>query len=231
MKNKKTLILTGTTDINRTKSETDNTMEEVFNLTLPSKQRYVKKHGYDLLSLRSFGDGKKYNFKETDIGFLRIMTVFQMLEYYDIIMWLDADSIITNDELKIEDFLIEENVTFYASYDWHGKTSFSAGNFIIQNTKYLKEFIDTFYSIAKYFSEEQQTLNQMYFNTAFKNTMKILEHKFLGSIPSIEMYKEQWAGRKMINFPWNASCFLAHIGGIPNYARIKILKENFERYL
>ena len=41
--NKRVLVLTGTTDILRQPNETDNTMEEVFDLTLPSKQIYVKK--------------------------------------------------------------------------------------------------------------------------------------------------------------------------------------------
>jgi hypothetical protein len=40
----KTLILTGS----------DQSMIDVLDLTLPSKQEYCKKHNYDLLALRSF---------------------------------------------------------------------------------------------------------------------------------------------------------------------------------
>ena len=78
---KRVLVLTGTTDILRQPNETDCTMEEVFDLTLPSKQRYVKKHGYDLLSLRSFGKDKQNRFTEFDLGFLRVLRTFEMLEY------------------------------------------------------------------------------------------------------------------------------------------------------
>ena len=102
--NKRVLVLTGTTDILRQPNETDNTMEEVFDLTLPSKQRYVKKYGYDLLSLRSFGKDRQNRFTESDIGFLRVLRAFELLENYDIVMWIDADSIITNHNFSIDDF-------------------------------------------------------------------------------------------------------------------------------
>jgi hypothetical protein len=64
MNNKRVLLLTGTTDEgkgvwNHFTSKEDNDMQEVFDLTLPSKHRYVKKHGYDLLSLQSFGEDKQ----------------------------------------------------------------------------------------------------------------------------------------------------------------------------
>lgn len=231
MNKQRVLILTGTTDINRSSTETDNTMEEVFDLTLPSKQRYAKKHGYDLLAIRDFGVDTRYGFKPSDIGFLRALRTFQMLISYDIIMWIDADSLITNPDMKITDFETNPDITFYASYDWHGRNSFSAGNFIVQNTKYSNEFLDAFFKIAKYFPEEQMTLNAMYANDAFKPTMKILEHKYLGAAPSVEMYAEQWVGRRPIVAPWSDGAFLVHITGIPNYARINILKQHFSKYL
>jgi len=225
------LVLTGTTDINRSPSETDNKMEEVFDLTLPSKQRYAKKHGYDLLAIRDFGVDTRYGFKPTEIGFLRAVRAFELLSSYDIVMWIDADSLITNENMGIRDFGLDPNFTFYASYGWFGKTSFSAGNFIIQNTNSTRDFLNTFYSIAKHFPEEQATLNAMYFNTSFKSVMKILEHRYLGAAPSVEMYAEQWVGRRPIIAPWTEDAFLVHITGIPNYARLNILKNHFNKYL
>jgi hypothetical protein len=227
----RTLVLTGTTDINRSPSETDNKMEEVFDLTLPSKQRYAKKHGYDLLAIRDFGVDNKYGIKSTEIGFLRDIRVFELLSSYDIIMWIDADSLITNDNIGINDFGIDSNFLFYASYDWFGKTSFSTGNFIIQNANNITDFLNTFYKIAKYFPEEQATLNAMYSSTPFRDVMKILDHKYLGAVPSIEMYAEQWVGRRPIIAPWTEEAFLVHTTGIPNYARINIIKKYFSKYL
>ena len=172
---KRTLILTGYTDLIRSIDSTDNTMEEVFDITLPSKVKYAKKHGYDFLAMRSFGSDKSGNYKDTDIGFLRALRTFEMLEYYDNIMWIDADSLITNLNYKIEDFIVPSDYAFYASYDWLGTNSLSGGNFIIQNNESTKDFLKSFYELSKHYKEEQTTLNVMYFNTRNKNYILLIQ--------------------------------------------------------
>jgi hypothetical protein len=76
---KRTLIITGYTDSVRSIDSTDNTMEEVFDITLPSKIKYAKKHGYDFLAMQSFGSDKSGNYKDTDIGFLRALRTVRIL--------------------------------------------------------------------------------------------------------------------------------------------------------
>jgi hypothetical protein len=230
------LIITGYTDEFRTEiSASDNTMADLVDLTLPSKQRYAKKHGYDLLSMRSLGCDIHEIFGRNEIGFQRALRSFEMLLSYDVVVWLDADSIITNDELKIEDIIGDSKYTFYASYDWHGYSNFSCGNFIIRKTPNVQDFINAFYSVGSSLSgpgrEEQNTLNIMHMHTHFKNEFKILEHKFLSSIPTQEMYGSRWVAARPIVGQWNQGCFLAHLTGASNKGRIEILNNNFERYL
>ena len=230
MKNR-VLIMTGASSINRPPEETDNTIEEVLDSTLPSKQRYAKKYGYDLLSIRSFGSDKNNKFKDTEIGFMRALRAFEMLEYYDTVMWLDADAIITNDNYAIEDFQLNENFVFYASYDWVGKYTFSTGNFIIQNTKRTDEFLDIFYRVAKQFPTEQDALNAVYRETNFNNAIKVLEHNFLNAVPSAIMDTSCWTGRQPIFAPWNETAFLSHLTGVSNHNRIEILNKYLNKYL
>jgi len=230
MNDKRVLLLTGYTDLNPISD--DNTMKEVYDLTLPSKQRYADRHGYDLLSMRSFGIDKNNRFQKTDIGFLRADMAFEMLQYYDIVMWIDADSIITNLNYSIDDFLIEPEICFYASYDWNAKLTFSTGNFIIKRTTNTQKFISLFYELCQYFPQEQDTLNAIYFKTQFQSIMKILEHKFLGAIPSIDMLGQQlWRDRMPIVSPWTSDCFLSHLTGISNKDRINILNKFYKDYL
>ena len=214
----------------------DNKMVEVFDLTLPSKQRYCKKHGYDLLSLRSFGDGEIYGFKESDIGFLRAARSFEMLKVYDIVMWLDADAIITND-IPLDDFPIEEK-TFCASYDWAWKESFSTGNCIIQRTQESHKFFEVFLQLGRQCSgrkmQDQEVLNYMDKHTPLKNTMKSLEHKFLNAVPSFITETPTWKAdnnRTGIVSPWDEHCFLAHLTGCTNYDRIVLLNDKFSDFL
>jgi hypothetical protein len=229
---KRTLIITGTTDFGRSPDSTDNTMEEVFDLTLPSKKKYAQKHGYDFLAMRSFGIDKQNRYKPSDIGFLRALRTFEMLESYDCVMWIDADSLVTNTCYKIEDFLIPDNHVFYASYDWTGKFTLSGGNFIIQNTDKTIEFLNYYYKISKHFEEEQTTLNYIAFKNPELNYIKILEHKFLGSVPSIDQYTTNvWGRRPDPPYPWNRESFLVHVTGIGNKERIEILKKHYNLFL
>lgn len=235
--NKKILVLTGTTDILRSPTETDSTMEEVYDLTLSSKERYAKKHGYDLLSLRSFGSDFTNTFKPTHLGFLRALRSFEMLQNYDIVMWIDADTIITNLDYSISDFCIDENHSLYASWDWSGKNTISMGNFILQKTSSIHELFSHFMQIGKQIAddniwgEEQTTINTIYKNYPIGKTIKILEHKFLGSIPNKKMFNGIWDGRPETPFPWTPESFLVHLTGIPNRNRIDVAKTTFKDYL
>jgi len=235
--NSRILMITGTTDMLRSPTETDNTMEEVFNLTLPSKLRYVEKHGYDILSLRSFGKDNKYGFEETDLGYLRVVRCFEMLEYYDSVMWIDADSLITNYNYSITDFEINSEHSFYASWDWVGKQTFSTGNFIVHRGNNFEELFSTFLHASKYVIEtkqwgwEQTTMNLVYRNTPLQKSIKILDHKFLGSIPSKQMYNGIWNGRNDPLYPWTKDSFLVHITGVPNKNRIDVINTSFKEYI
>jgi hypothetical protein len=234
---KRVLVLTGTTDILRQPNETDNTMEEVFDLTLPSKQRYAKKHGYDLLALRSFGTDKNKLFDDTELGFLRELKTFEMLEYYDTVMWIDADSIITNDNFSINDFQLDDDHCFYASWDWTGKQTISTGNFIIQKCSSTSIIFDAFLKVGKYVKNtnqwgwEQTTMNLIYRETDLGSHIKVLDHKYLGSIPSKEMFKGIWHGRPEAPYPWSKESFLVHLTGIPNRNRIEVALTTYKDYL
>jgi hypothetical protein len=236
MDDKRVLILTGTTDIYRGTPGwpdlEDATMEEVFDMTLPSKIRYCKKHGYDILALRSFGVDKKNIYKDSDIGALRVIRAIEMLEYYDIVMWVDADSVITNENFSISDFPLDDQCCFYASWDWNGRYSMSTGNFILKLNDSVKYFEQTFNRIKPHFNSEQETINIMYSNDpTSRNIIKILDHKFLGSIPSKELYREAWATRPQAFYPWNKDSFLLHLTGAPNKRRIDMMNEFFSEYL
>lgn len=234
MTNKRILIISGTTDFGRDKNSSDNTMEEVFEITLQSKIKYAKKHSYDFLAMRSFGNDSLGRYKDSDIGFLRALRTFEMLNNYDVVMWIDADSLVTNFEYKIEDFLYPDNYVLYASYDWLGHYSLSGGNFIIQNNDLTKSFLNNYYNFSKNFKEEQSTLN--YIEALQKNYdvnyVKILDHRFLGSIPSIEQYTSRvWGNRPDPPHPWTKNSFLVHLTGIGNKERLEILNTHYSEYL
>lgn len=227
--NKRVLILTGASDIlypNESPSYV-----ELSDKTLASKERYAKKHGYDIMTLRSFGSDFKFGFSDTNVGHLRAIRAFESLEYYDIVMWVDADAVITNENLAISEFPIQEDVIFYASYDWMGRGSFSTGNFILQRTNQINEFFNVFLQISKQTNDEQHAFNIMYAQTPLRSIMRVLDWGYLNAVPSQVMESSCWRDRQRISYSWKPGDFLAHLTGITIPDRFDILEKHFKEYL
>lgn len=233
MSNKRILIVTGFGHVSLDvyAQSGDIPMKNIAELTFSSKYKYANKHGYDLLNIQDFGEDIEKKITRDNLAFLRVSRTADMLKYYDIVLWIDADSIITNDTIKIEDFPLEEHITFYASYDWNGKYSISAGNFLFYKNNNTDNFLQAMYSLNGKAPNEQVAMNFLYRNTNYSQIMKILDHDFLNAAPTREMYAEQWETRPDIPYPWNEKSFLCHITGASNKHRDRILKNYFKQYL
>jgi hypothetical protein len=242
MENKKVLVLTGG----------DNNLHEVLDLTVPSKLRYARKYGYDFMCLNSFKKYPEYNINNDNIGlsFSRTIYMFRMLAHYNIIMWLDADSIVTNYNYPIESFITNDH-SLYFSYDWpvssngdSGHEGFSGGNFIVQLTHNSAEIFDKFvYSAQTYLNDsgaDQACFNYLYKATHLKSYIKILEHKYLNAVPEFIKNTEIWKNDPnrvgpnssfKITSPWNENCFIAHLTGCSNSDRVNLLNNELKKYL
>lgn len=237
MSDKNVLVLTGYTDTIREKDSTDSYMKEVFDVTLPSKMKYATHNNYDFMAIRNFRTDPRGMFPDNKIGQLRFIRTIEMLHFYDAVMWIDADSIITNNSYKLEDFM-DSSTTFVASYDWMITAatqsryhSFSTGNFIVQKTPELHSLIQLFYTYGPKFGSEQEVLNFMYLNSLHKG-MKSLEHRFLNSAPSNQMLGNIWPkDRPSILGHWTDKSFLVHLTGLSNSDRLKVAKEHFGNFL
>jgi hypothetical protein len=245
MSEKRVLVLTGYTDSIRDKNSDDAYMKDVFDITLRSKVDYAKTHNYDFMALRSFGKDIRNIFDETKIGQLRFLRAVELLYAYDAVMWIDADSLITNFEYKLESF-IDSSVTFAASYDWSvspkhkthelngwggpGYYPFSTGNFIVQKTSEINKLVDNFYKIGSRFNSEQEALNVLALNK-IHDGIKILDHKYLGATPTKQQYAQGWETRQEPYGSWNSESFLVHITGVSNNRRIDILNSHFKDFL
>jgi len=228
----KVLVITGTTDIITDHTSGELPFQVVANTTFSSKLNYANMHGYDFLSLNGFGTDKSGKYNPTQIGYLRILRVFNNIENYDYIMWIDADALVTNPNMTIEDFQIDDSI-FYCSYDWSGYYSLNTGNFILKNTPQTKLFIDAFYEISKNYDmpEEQATINAMYSIPNLKPAIKVLEHKFLNAVPSVDLVKKDiWGNKPSPPCPWKPGDFLVHATGLPNSERVRIFNECFKNY-
>jgi hypothetical protein len=72
------------------------------NKTTQNKFEYAEKHGYGFLSERN------YEGYDRPISWYKIYKIVKLLNDYDWIVWMDADSLITNFNFKIEDIINKE---------------------------------------------------------------------------------------------------------------------------
>jgi hypothetical protein len=220
-------------------------MRNVLDLTIPSKQKWCRSYGYDFLVKRNWPEKLEYNFKSdtVHIGFLRVVACFEQLRYYDNVMWLDGDSIITNQQYKIEDFIDDEHC-FFASYNWMVPESpsgqFTTGNFIIKRTPStdIESLYNAFLQISQNFLNnicvELATFNLIYSNPNFYRMFKVLPHKYLNSCPEQLIKTQTWINdnnRTGIVAPWNEEAFLAHLTGCSTTERCELLETYFAKYL
>lgn len=231
--NKKTLLITGS----------DPDMSVISDLTLDTKINFVKKHNYDILVKRDWSDMSKYHFIEHEnsssrkdksyldvLGFLRVLLAFEMLKDYNNVIWIDADTLITNSDYTIQDFVTDDHCLF-VSYDWSWTGSFSTGNFIVKRHKDTQKLYEAFIETSKMFlnhsHKEQITLNHIYNNNEhLRNVIKILPWKYLNSVPECIQETKTWQGRDKVLEPWTEDSFLAHLTGITGEERIEIIKSN-----
>ena len=231
----RTLIVTGS----------EEGMWDVLDLTLKSKYEWCKTNGYDILVKRTWPAKPKLQFQEnlTHLGFLRAIACFEQLRNYDVVMWLDGDSIITNQSYKITDF-IDDKHCFFASYNWMVPESpqgeFTTGNFVLTkaNTADIEKLYIRFIEVSKFFlthvCQELATLNLIYKDPNFKSLFKVLPHKYLNSCPNSLIDTNTWRAdnnRGGIVSPWNEESFLAHLTGCSNQERYDMLKTQFVNYL
>jgi len=72
------------------------------NKTTQNKFEYAEKHGYGFLSERNY---KGY---DRPISWYKIYKILNLINDYDWVVWMDADSLITNYNVKIEDIINQE---------------------------------------------------------------------------------------------------------------------------
>jgi hypothetical protein len=198
-------------------------MADVLEASLPSKIKYCRKYGYDLKVITLTEKDKVFGCR---IGFERMNRAFQQMKEYDACLWLDADSFVTNFDYPVSSF-ITEDCTFIASLDWTECETISTGNFVIRNTNNTEYLYNKFIELGtKEFldhpEQEQITLNQI--RKELPHLFLDVHRKYLNAVPEIVKNYRSEEERDIV-YPWDETCFIAHLTTIPNDSRIQIMKK------
>lgn len=93
----------------------------------PNKAAYAAKHGYDF---RTYSHRLAEDLPASWSKLHILFDNFTGTGYYDWFFWTDADSLIMNSELKLEDLIGDTEATIIAAYDENG---LNTGQFLIKN--------------------------------------------------------------------------------------------------
>lgn len=118
----------------------------VLSITWPNKQHYAEKHGYDL-----FDESKSLDTSRPP-SWSKIKAVQRLLteEHCDWVFWMDADTVIMNSDIRLEEFLPvdDDGPDFLVAPEKNHKIN--AGAWLIRNTPWAHEFLQTWWNMESY---------------------------------------------------------------------------------
>lgn len=151
---------------------------EAVALGIENKRLYCQKHDYDFICEEKSLD------KSRPHAWSKILLILKVMEnpQYKWIFWTDADSLIMNLALPLED-LIDENYNLIISQE---KCIVNTGQFLIKNCEWSQDFLINIYShieCINHYWWDQGALNFELLNDDNLLVTKILPQRVLNSYP------------------------------------------------
>lgn len=215
-----TLVLTGY----------DDAMACVGELTRPSIENFANRWGFNFECIREYHDRKHPSFQKVE-------AILDWLTYYENIIWIDADSIITNHVINPLSFSkpgLNVSTDWGRPQDFYEKDipfmqHFSMGNFVV-----TPEFIPSFEWVLK---QEQWWFKPQWEQSATQegvgsgdipsDLVHIHPRRFLNAVDkSLGEIIDPKTGRPFhhgnpVSEPWSPGDFLCHVTGRTPVERIK----------
>lgn len=133
--------------------------KEKMTLGIKSKNLYCKKHGYDFIEDETVYDNTR------PIAWSKILLIKKYLPYYDYVVWMDADTMIMNDNIKLENIIQEHGneSEFLLTRDVSNKIN--TGVIFVKYSYLSFIFLDLIYSKIEFINTEyweQDSFNYIY---------------------------------------------------------------------
>nr|QFG74575.1 MAG: GMA12/MNN10 family galactosyl transferase [Megaviridae environmental sample] len=214
---------------------TDDLYYELYESCFFFKKNYCKYHNY----VFEFDIIKKNKYEYSN-GWLKIYKLKEILHKYDYVFLSDADVILTNRDIRIEDIIsesYEENIFMYITTDFN---SINSGNTIWKNCKKSFQFIDTILSLAGNdivytvdypykpigIYEQPAIIYTINTNTEFSKFIKITHQYKMNSYLDFGINSNDNSERRI----WQQGDFLIHLAGYDNFTEIKKIIKKYSFY-
>src|SRR5579872_786488 len=140
--------------------------KDAVNAGIINKQLYCKKHGYDFYCLSESLDASR------PIPWSKILVVQNTLKNkkYDWVFWTDADALIMNDEIALEDIIDNDfNLIICKAHE------INSGQFLIKNCRWSHDFLNAVYARTEYINHpwwEQRAIMDVRHEVRFRPFIK-----------------------------------------------------------
>jgi len=199
-----------------------------------SKAQYALKNNYDFLCVRD------YSGYDRPISWFKIKKILELLPNYDYIFWSDADAVITNHEIRIEDIINKEiqrpkeimvspepipvqfkmeipplkSVDYVIAYDDYSPCM---GNFIIRNCEWSMNFFSRIYEKTEFMNDpiwdNRAQDNLIYYDKSISEHIKYVPKKMINSFI----------------YDWTRGDFLIHFPAISPERRVLLTREYMQK--
>lgn len=199
----KTLVLTAWTE----------NMRSVVEITAATKKEYAHRHGYDFLNILLEPKPNEYP------AWAKVGVLFEILPTVDRLLWIDADSFVTNPEISLEK--IPHGPGFTASRDWGVDAALqdfsTAGLILTPHALPLVELALKKTQWANVPLWDQNALREA--ASCFRSITRVLPRRMLNAVPC-----------QLLPFavePWQEGDFLCHLTNTSNAGRRAFLDSYF----
>jgi len=178
--------------------------------TTENKIRYCEKHNHRFIYLMHSMDTSR------PIPWSKILLIKRtmMSKKVDWVFWTDADSLIMNDNIKLED-LIDNRYDMIVASDHSG---INTGQFFIRNCRWSRGFLKRVYAMTQHINHgwwEQKAIMDLYeMNESDRKHIKILDQRVMNSYAP-EIYPENQA--------YHEGDFIIHFAGVRGQTLIDLI--------
>ena len=193
-------------------------MEKVLAVARPTFERFADRHGYDLfLSTTSHSEGRPESWGKT-----RLMR--QLLDDYDVVLWVDADAIILDDSEDPSELLAPDDYQALALLHPLDQELPCCAVWLMRSTERAKSFLDLVWTMDQYLDDR------------FWEQAAVLDLLGYSVHPSHLIAPTEWmVGTCLLGEEWNrmplttrelAPCRIRHYGGESNAVRCRQMRRD-----
>lgn len=169
--------------------------------TTVNKKSYCAKHGYTFIDDETILD------KSRPIPWSKILLLLKYVNDYDYLVWIDADILIMNMEIKLEKFIKQhEKFDQICGTDWRMENT---GVWFIKNSDFNRIFLK---AVWENVYDEEEDPNERYMNWEQGSFINLLDRNFMNCKNRIKVTEPHVMNSYWFNY--YPSHFVLHFAGV-----------------